>query len=72
MDTGWATSTAGIGIGITNIDERDEKRDESKIDLDSLSANYQRNFDETRSVVTPKQWLDLRFIKGDIRDFASC
>lgn len=42
------------------------------VGLDNFSTGYQRNLDEVKYLVSPKQWADFKFIEGDIRDLATC
>jgi len=42
------------------------------VGLDNLSTGHQRNLDEVRISVSPRQWEGFQFIKADIRDPASC
>jgi UDP-N-acetylglucosamine 4-epimerase len=40
--------------------------------LDNFSTGYQHNLDEVKSLVTPMQWSNFKFINGDIRDLITC
>jgi len=40
--------------------------------LDNFSTGYQHNLDQVEKAVTPEQWNNFTFIKGDIRDPEAC
>ncbi len=40
--------------------------------LDNFATGFQRNLDEVQSLVTPKQWSNFEFTKGDIRNLEDC
>lgn len=42
------------------------------VGLDNFSTGFQHNFDEVKSLVSPDQWANFRFIEGDIRHLANC
>jgi UDP-N-acetylglucosamine 4-epimerase len=42
------------------------------VGLDNFATGYQHNLDEVQSLVSPKQWANFNFIKGDIRELADC
>jgi len=42
------------------------------VGLDNFSTGYQRNLDEVQALVTPQQWANFRFVKGDIRALDDC
>ena len=42
------------------------------VGLDNFATGHQRNLDEVQSLVTPTQWGNFNFIKGDIRDLGDC
>jgi len=42
------------------------------VGLDNFVTGYQRNLDDVREVVGAANWARFRFIKGDIRDAATC
>ena len=42
------------------------------VGLDNFSIGFQRNLDEVRSLVSAQQWVNFRFIKGDIREISDC
>jgi len=42
------------------------------VGLDNFATGHQRNLDEVKSLVTPSQWGNFRFIKGDIRNLDDC
>lgn len=41
------------------------------VGLDNFATGYQRNLDEVRKLVGNK-WSNFKFVKGDIRDLATC
>ena len=42
------------------------------VGLDNFATGHQRNLDEVQSLVTPEQWSNFQFIKGDIRELEDC
>jgi len=64
------TGVAGF-IG-SNLLEYLLKLNQRVIGLDNLATGFQHNLDEVHSLVTSGQWERFSFIKGDIRDFATC
>lgn len=42
------------------------------VGLDNFATGHQRNLDEVKSLVSPEQWRNFNFIKGDIRDLGDC
>lgn len=48
------------------------KHNQNVVGLDNFATGYQRNLDEVRTSVSPRQWDCFQFIKADIRDPASC
>lgn len=64
------TGVAGF-IG-SNLLETLLKLDQLVVGLDNFATGYQRNLDEVQGLVTPTQWANFRFIKGDIRELADC
>lgn len=42
------------------------------VGLDNFATGHQRNLDEVQTLVTPEQWDNFQFIKGDIRDLEDC
>ncbi len=46
--------------------------DQKVVGLDNFATGHQHNLDEVKSEVTAEQWQNFSFIKGDIRNFASC
>jgi UDP-N-acetylglucosamine 4-epimerase len=67
----WLITGAAGFIG-SNLIESLLKLNQKVIGLDNFSTGYQHNLDEMKSLVTPGQWNNFTFIKGDIRDFATC
>lgn len=64
------TGVAGF-IG-SNLLETLLKLDQRVVGLDNFSTGHQRNFDEVKTLVTPEQWRNFQFIKGDIRKLDDC
>jgi UDP-N-acetylglucosamine 4-epimerase len=42
------------------------------VGLDNFATGHQRNLDEVQSLVSPEQWGNFQFIKGDIRNLEDC
>lgn len=42
------------------------------VGLDNFATGHQRNLDEVQTLVTPDQWANFHFIKGDIRQLDHC
>ncbi len=64
------TGVAGF-IG-SNLLETLLKLNQRIVGLDNFSTGHQRNLDEVQSLVTPVQWSNFNFIKGDIRNLVDC
>ena len=64
------TGVAGF-IG-SNLLETLLKLNQRVVGLDNFATGHQPNLDEVRSLVTPAQWANFRFIQGDIRELADC
>ncbi|MFB2773862.1 NAD-dependent epimerase/dehydratase family protein [Shewanella xiamenensis] len=64
------TGVAGF-IG-SNLLEKLLKLNQMVVGLDNFATGHQHNLDEVKSLVLPEQWSRFHFIKGDIRDYASC
>jgi UDP-N-acetylglucosamine 4-epimerase len=64
------TGVAGF-IG-SNLLETLLKLDQRVAGLDNFATGHQKNLDEVRSLVTPEQWANFRFIEGDIRELEDC
>jgi UDP-N-acetylglucosamine 4-epimerase len=64
------TGVAGF-IG-SNLLETLLKLDQRVVGLDNFATGHQHNLDEVQSLVTPEQWANFHFIKGDIRNLADC
>lgn len=48
------------------------KLNQRVVGLDNFATGNQRNLDEVQTLVTPEQWANFQFIKGDIRQLADC
>ena len=46
--------------------------DQRVVGLDNFATGLQRNLDEVQTLVTPQQWANFEFIKGDIRLLSNC
>lgn len=69
--TTWlVTGVAGF-IG-SNLLEALLKLNQTVVGLDNFSTGYQHNLDQVEKTVTPKQWNNFTFIKGDISDPETC
>lgn len=64
------TGVAGF-IG-SNLLESLLKLNQHVVGLDNFSTGHYRNLNEVQSLVMPDQWSKFHFIKGDIRDIATC
>lgn len=64
------TGVAGF-IG-SNLLETLLKLNQRVLGLDNFATGHQRNLDEVRSLVTPEQWNNFKFTKGDIRNLQDC
>ena len=68
--TWLVTGVAGF-IG-SNLLETLLKLNQRVIGLDNFATGYQHNLDEVQSLVTAEQWVNFRFIQGDIRQINDC
>ena len=68
--TWLVTGVAGF-IG-SNLLETLLKLDQRVVGLDNFATGQQRNLDEVQSLVSPAQWGNFKFIKGDIRQLDDC
>jgi len=64
------TGVAGF-IG-SNLLEHLLKLNQTVVGLDNFATGHQHNLDEVQGEVTNEQWLEFKFIEGDIRDAESC
>ncbi|HCI53557.1 MAG TPA: LPS biosynthesis protein WbpP [Gallionella sp.] len=64
------TGVAGF-IG-SNLLETLLKLNQRVVGLDSFVTGFQQNLDEVESLVTPAQWENFNFIRGDIRNLDDC
>jgi UDP-N-acetylglucosamine 4-epimerase len=48
------------------------KLNQRVVGLDNFSTGHRHNFDEVQSMVTPEQWVNFRFIEGDICTLTDC
>lgn len=64
------TGVAGF-IG-SNLLETLLKLNQRVMGLDNFATGHQRNLDEVQSLVTPEQWHNFKFSKGDIRNLQDC
>jgi UDP-N-acetylglucosamine/UDP-N-acetylgalactosamine 4-epimerase len=68
--TWLVTGVAGF-IG-SNLLETLLKLNQRVVGLDNFATGHQRNLDEVQTLVSPDQWANFNFIKGDIRTFEDC
>ncbi|MDO9265106.1 MAG: NAD-dependent epimerase/dehydratase family protein [Desulfosalsimonadaceae bacterium] len=71
MTSTWLITGAAGFIG-SNLVETLLKQNYHVTGLDNFATGYQRNLDEIQTLVTPTQWANFTFIKGDIRDLDTC
>ena len=64
------TGLAGF-IG-SNLLETLLKLNQRVVGLDNFATGHQRNLDEVQTLVTPEQWTNFSFVKGDICNLADC
>ncbi|MDP9916413.1 UDP-N-acetylglucosamine 4-epimerase [Variovorax boronicumulans] len=68
--TWLVTGVAGF-IG-SNLLETLLKLNQRVVGLDNFATGYQHNLDEVQFSVSPTQWANFRFIRGDIRSLEDC
>jgi UDP-N-acetylglucosamine 4-epimerase len=68
--TWLVTGVAGF-VG-SNLLETLLKLKQQVIGLDNFSTGYQQNLDEVKSLVSQEEWVNFRFIAGDIRNLEDC
>ena len=68
--TWLVTGVAGF-IG-SNLLETLLKLNQRVVGLDNFATGHQRNLDEVQTLVSPAQWANFNFIKGDIRTIEDC
>ncbi len=64
------TGVAGF-IG-SNLLETLLKLNQRVVGLDNFATGHQHNLDEVQLLVSPDQWSNFHFIKGDIRNIEDC
>lgn len=64
------TGVAGF-IG-SNLLETLLKLNQRVVGLDNFATGHQRNLDEVQHLVSPAQWANFRFIRGDICNLDDC
>jgi len=64
------TGVAGF-IG-SNLLETLLKLNQRVVGLDNFATGHQHNLDEVQTLVTPEQWANFNFIKGDICNLDDC
>ena len=69
--TTWLVTGAAGFIG-SNLIETLLNLNQKVTGLDNFSTGYQHNLDQVEKAVTPEQWNNFTFIKGDIRDSETC
>jgi nucleoside-diphosphate-sugar epimerase len=65
-------TTGAAGFIGSNLVEALLRQNHTVTGLDNFSTGHQRNLDEVQTRVTPAQWANFTFIKGDIRDLPTC
>ena len=68
--TWLVTGCAGF-IG-SNLIEQLLKLGQTVVGLDNFLTGYQKNLDMVEAIVGPEAWARFTFIRGDIRDIATC
>lgn len=68
--TWLVTGVAGF-IG-SNLLETLLKLDQRVVGIDNFVTGHQRNLNEVHALVTPEQWANFQFMKGDIRQLSDC
>jgi UDP-N-acetylglucosamine 4-epimerase len=64
------TGVAGF-IG-SNLLETLLKLNQNVVGLDNFATGHQHNLDEVKSLVSKEQWVNFKFIEGDIREYQAC
>ena len=67
----WLTTGVAGFIG-SNLLETLLKLNQRVVGLDNFATGFQHNLDEVQSLVTPEQWANFDFIKGDICNLDDC
>jgi UDP-N-acetylglucosamine 4-epimerase len=67
----WLVTGAAGFIG-SNLVEALLRLDQRVVGLDNFATGHRHNLEQVRSLVTPAQWANFRFIEGDIRDVEAC
>jgi UDP-N-acetylglucosamine 4-epimerase len=67
----WLITGAAGFIG-SNLLENLLILNQRVIGLDNFETGHQRNLDEVQGLVSPEQWQNFNFIKGDIRNYETC
>ena len=67
----WLITGAAGFIG-SNLLEALLQLNQKVVGLDNFSTGHQSNLDEVKSIVTPAQWLNFRFMQADICNLADC
>ena len=67
----WLVTGCAGFIG-SNLVEYLLRHDQTVVGLDNLSTGHLHNLEDVRSLVSPLQWRRFKFIRGDIRDTATC
>ncbi|WP_059411139.1 NAD-dependent epimerase/dehydratase family protein [Cupriavidus basilensis] len=68
--TWLVTGVAGF-IG-SNLLETLLRLNQRVVGLDNFATGHQANLDEVHTLVTPEQWANFHFVKGDIRKLDDC
>lgn len=70
QNTWLVTGVAGF-IG-SNLLEALLKLNQRVVGLDNFRTGHQKNLDEVKALVSPRQWANFNFIQGDIRMIDDC
>ncbi|WP_459939590.1 NAD-dependent epimerase/dehydratase family protein [Desulfonatronum parangueonense] len=67
----WLVTGAAGFIG-SNLVETLLRLDQQVVGMDNFSTGYQKNLDEVRNLVSPKQWKKFQLMEADIRNHGAC
>ena len=68
--TWLVTGVAGF-IG-SNLLETLLLNGQTVVGVDNFATGHQRNLDEVKGIVSPREWSKFQFIDGDIRELSTC
>jgi UDP-N-acetylglucosamine/UDP-N-acetylgalactosamine 4-epimerase len=67
----WLVTGAAGFIG-SNLVETLLKLDQQVVGLDNFATGYEKNLQQVQQLVAANQWANFQFVRGDIRDVATC